>query len=55
MNGRKHQPVIDIIEWSYADADARLPDEVADFLLQFAERFDVVELVELQKAGFDVV
>ena len=55
VNGGKNQPVVDIIKRGYADADARLADEITYFLLQLAESFNVVELVELKEAGFYVI
>lgn len=55
MDGRKYQPVVNIVEWSNAYTDTRLTDEITEFLLQFAEGFHVIKFVELKETGLDII
>ena len=55
MDGRKYQPVVNVVEWCDAYADAGLTDQITDFLLQFAEGFNVIKFVELKEIGFDII
>ena len=55
MNGGENEPVIDVIERGNANADAGLPDQVADLFLQLGKRFYVVEGFELEQTGLYII
>ena len=55
MDSRKYKAIIYIVERGYTNADSRMAYKVTNLFLKFAERFDVVEIIELQKAGLNII